>query len=81
MNIGKRLLTHFAVYFDHSTKKYRVKNVKLANKQFNKLVPEEVRNFETEILYLKGKKREEAMNAYRRLLLSSADQLIYFTRT
>jgi hypothetical protein len=58
-----------------------VKNVKLANKQFNKLVPEEVRNFETEILYLKGKKREEAMNAYRRLLLSSADQLIYFTRT
>ncbi len=70
----------FAVYFDHSTKKYKVKNMKLAN-QFNKSEPEEVRNFETEILYLKGKKREEAMNAYRKLLLSSADQLIYFTRT
>jgi hypothetical protein len=55
--------------------------MKLSNKQFNKSVPEEVRNFETEILYLKGKKREEAMNAYRKLLLSSADQLIYFTRT
>jgi len=55
--------------------------MKLANKQFNKSVPEEVRNFETEILYLKGKKREEAMNAYRKLLLSSTDQLIYFTRT
>ena len=55
--------------------------MKLANKQFNKSVLEEVRNFETEILHLKGKKREEAMNAYRRLLLSSADQLIYFTRT
>jgi hypothetical protein len=59
-----------------------VKNVKLVNKQFNKLVPEEVRNFETEILYLKGKKREEAMNTYRKLLLSSAaDQLIYFMRS
>jgi len=58
-----------------------VKNVKLANKQFDKSVSEEVRKFETEILYLNGKKREEAMNAYRKLLLSSADQLIYFTRT
>ena len=55
--------------------------MKLSNKQFNKSVTEEVRKFETEILYLKGKKREEAMNAYRKLLLSSADQLIYFTRT
>ncbi len=56
--------------------------MKIANKQFNKSVPEEeVRNFETEILYLKGKKREEAMNTYRKLLLSSANQLIYFTRT
>ena len=55
--------------------------MKLANTQFNKSVPEEVRNKEKKILYLKGKKREEAMNAYRKLLLSSADQLIYFTRT
>jgi hypothetical protein len=58
-----------------------VENVKLANNQFNKSVSEEVRTFETEILYLNGKKREEAMNAYHKLLLSSADQLIYFTRT
>jgi hypothetical protein len=55
--------------------------MKLANKQFTKSVLEEERKFETKILYLKGKKREEAMNAYRKLLLSSADQLIYFTRT
>jgi len=55
--------------------------MKLANKQFSKSVQEEARKFETEILYLKGKRREEAMNAYRRLLLSSADQLIYFTRS
>jgi hypothetical protein len=55
--------------------------MKLANMQFKKSVPEEVRNFETEILYLKGKKREKAMNAYRRLLLSLADQLIYYTRS
>jgi hypothetical protein len=40
--------------------------MKLSNKQFNKSVPEEVRNFETEILHLKGKKREE-MNTYRKL--------------
>jgi len=59
----------------------KLKNMKLSNKQFNKSVPEEVRNFDTEILYLKGKKREETMNAYRKLLLLSADQLIYFTRT
>jgi len=55
--------------------------MKLANKQFNKSEQEESRKFETEILDLKGKKREEAMNAYRRLLVSSADQLIYFTRS
>ena len=55
--------------------------MKLANNQFNKSMPEEVRNFETEILYLKGKKREKAMKAYRRLLLPSADQLIYYTRS
>jgi hypothetical protein len=54
--------------------------MKLANKQFNKSEQEAIK-FETEILDLKGKKREEAINAYRRLLLSSADQLIYFTRS
>jgi len=55
--------------------------MKLANKQFSKSVQEKARKFGTEILDLKGKKREETMNAYRRLLLSSADQLIYYTRS
>jgi hypothetical protein len=55
--------------------------MKLANKQFSKSAQEEARKFETEILDLKGKRREEAINAYRRLLLSSADQLIYYTRS
>jgi hypothetical protein len=55
--------------------------MKLANKQLSKLVHEEARKFETEILCLKGKKREEAMNAYRRLLSSLPDQLVYFTRS
>jgi hypothetical protein len=55
--------------------------MKLANKQFSKSVQEETRKFETKILDLKGKTREEAMKAYRRLLLSSTDQPIYFTRS
>ena len=77
--MDKRLLPHFCPNFDYSTEKQQVKKMKLANKQFNK--SEEVRKFETEILNLKGKKREEAMKAYLRLLLSSTDQLIYFTRS
>ena len=40
-----------------------------------------LRKLETEILKLKGRKREEAMKAYRRLLLSSADEPIYFMRS
>ena len=51
----------------------------MSNKQFRKPVHKETR-FETELLDFKGKRREEAMNAYRRILLSSADQLIYFTK-
>jgi len=62
-------------------KKYEVKKMKLANKQFSKSVQEEARKFETKILDLKGKRREEAMKAYRRLLLSSTEQPIYFTRS
>jgi len=54
--------------------------MKRANKQFNKSEQEE-RKFETEILDLKGKKQEEAMNTYRRLLLSSGDPLIYYRRS
>jgi hypothetical protein len=60
--------------------------MKLANKEFNQSDREEARKFEIEILGkeivdLKGKRREEAMKAYRRLLLSSADELIYFMRS
>jgi hypothetical protein len=79
--MDKRLHCIFVLYFDHSTEKCKVKKMKLANKQFSKSAQEEARKFETEILDLKGKRREEAINAYRRLLLSSADQLIYYTRS
>ena len=37
--------------------------------------------FETEILRLKGRKREEAMKAYRKLLLPSMDEPIYLLRS
>jgi hypothetical protein len=58
-----------------------VEKMKSANKQLSKSEQEEARKFETEILDLKGKKREEAMNTYRRLLLSSGDPLIYYRRS
>ena len=41
----------------------------------------EIEILETEILDLKGTEREEAMRAYRKLLLYSADELIYFMRS
>jgi len=41
----------------------------------------EIEILEKEILDLKGKKREEAIKAYRKLLLSSADEPIYFMRS
>jgi len=41
----------------------------------------EIEILETEILDLKGKKREEAMETYRKLLLSSADEPIYFMKS
>jgi len=59
--------------------------MKLANKQLSKSEQEDSRKLvevlEMKLLDLKGKKREEAMKAYRKLLLSSADQLIYFMRS
>jgi hypothetical protein len=60
--------------------------MRLANKQLSKSQREEtekveVEILEKEILKLKGKKREEGMKAYRKLLLSSADQLIHFMRS
>ena len=55
--------------------------MKLADIQSTKSVAEKIRNFETEIPYLSGIKREEAMTAYHNLLLSTPDQLIYFTRS
>lgn len=39
-----------------------------------------LRKPEKEILELKGKKREEAMEAYRKLLISLKDKPIYFVR-
>jgi len=41
----------------------------------------EIERLEKEILALKGEKREEGMKAYRRLLSSSADQLVYIMRS
>jgi hypothetical protein len=58
-----------------------VKNMELKNKQLSRSPQEEVRKFETEILDLKGEKREEAMKTYCRLLLPSADEPIYFFRS
>jgi hypothetical protein len=54
--------------------------MKLANKRSRKSV-QEARKFETQIPDLKGKRREEVMKTYRRLLLSSADELVYFMRS
>jgi hypothetical protein len=55
--------------------------MKLKNKKYHKSVIEKVRNLEKEMPYLKGRKREEKMNTYHKLLLSDPDQLVYFTRT
>jgi len=41
----------------------------------------EIEILEAEILDLKGREREEAKKAYRKLLLSSADEPIYFLRS
>ena len=41
----------------------------------------EIEILEKEILDLKGKIREEAMKAYRKLLLTSTDEPIYFMRS
>lgn len=63
-----------------------MKTKKPANKQFNRSEREEAMKFEMEALEkekldLKGKKREEAMKAYRRLLHSSVYPLVYFMRS
>jgi hypothetical protein len=41
----------------------------------------EIETLEKEILELKGRKREVAMKAYRKLLFPSADEAIYFVRS
>jgi hypothetical protein len=43
-------------------------------------VPTKLRKLETEILVLKGRKREKAMKNYRRILFSLEDKPIYFVR-
>jgi len=40
-----------------------------------------LRKLEEEIPKLKGKNREEAMEAYRKLLFTLADEPIYFVRS
>jgi len=58
--------------------------MKLSNKQLSKSNREgkaEIERLGKEILEFKGEKREEGMKAYRRLLLSSAEKLIYFVRS
>ena len=54
----------------------RLKNMKLNNeaRAF------EMRMLENEILNLVGERREKAMKAYRRLLSSTSDELIYLMR-
>jgi hypothetical protein len=41
----------------------------------------EMRMLEKEILNLVGERREEAMKAYRKLLSSTSDELIYLMRS
>jgi hypothetical protein len=41
----------------------------------------EMRMLESEILSLVGERRDEAMNAYRKLLSSTSDELIYLMRS
>ena len=41
----------------------------------------EIGILEREILELKGRKREEAMKAYRKLVFPLADESIYFVRS
>jgi hypothetical protein len=60
--------------------------MKLANKQLSnskrkEIGKAEIERLEEEIPKLKGDKREKGMKAYRKLLLSSADQPIYFMRS
>ena len=43
-------------------------------------VPIKLRKLETEILALKGRKREKAMKTYRRILFSLENEPIYFVR-
>jgi len=43
-------------------------------------VPTKLRKLETEILSLKGRRREKAMKTYRRILFSLEDEPIYFVR-
>ena len=40
----------------------------------------EIETMEAEILGLRGKYREEAMAAYRKLLVASTDKPVYFER-
>jgi hypothetical protein len=56
---------------------YGAKYMKLEN-EARKL---EMKKLGEEILYMVGETREEAMQAYRKLLSASADELMYLTRS
>jgi hypothetical protein len=84
--LTKGLSTHFVVYLDCFTEKREVKTMRLRNKWLSKSKREktekvEIERLEKQILELKGEKREERMKTYRKLLLSLADQVIYFMRS
>lgn len=53
-----------------------VKNLKL----YDEVKAFEMRMLEKEILTLAGERREKVMSAYRKLLLSTPDELIYLMR-
>ncbi len=57
--------------------RHEAKDMKLNNKA-RKF---EMRMMEKEILSLVGERREEAMKAYRKLLSSTSDELIYLMRS
>lgn len=59
----------------------RVEGEGLAERKMEETRKFEVEMLEKEILDLKGKQREEAMKAYRKLLSSLADEPIYFLRS
>jgi hypothetical protein len=73
------------IYVEHEDEKvYYIlrynKSTSKACEECKMQVPIKLRKLETEILALKGRKREKAMKNYRRILFSLEDEPIYFVR-